>query len=38
VDAGNSTQILNVGGNFLSLGLMFHFLEPEELGQGIAPH
>jgi len=30
VDAANSTRTLNVGGNFLSLGLMFHFLQPEE--------
>jgi Outer membrane protein beta-barrel domain len=30
VDAANSTQSLNVGGNFLSLGLMFHFLQPDE--------
>ena len=28
-----STQKLNVGGNLLSLGLMFHFLEPEEKGK-----
>jgi hypothetical protein len=32
VDAANSTQTLNVGGNLLSLGLMFHFLEPKEDG------
>jgi opacity protein-like surface antigen len=32
VDA-QSTQKLNVGGNLLSLGLMFHFLEPEEKGK-----
>ena len=32
VDAGHSQQNLNVGGNLLSLGLMFHFLEPEEKG------
>jgi hypothetical protein len=38
VDAGNSTQILNVGGNLLSLGLMFHFLQPDEHGQGIGNH
>ena len=30
VDAANSTQSLNVGGNFLAVGLMFHFLQPEE--------
>jgi hypothetical protein len=30
VDAAHSTQSLNVGGNFFSLGLMFHFLQPEE--------
>ena len=30
VDAANSGQSLNVGGNFLALGLMFHFLQPEE--------
>jgi hypothetical protein len=32
VDA-QSTQRLTVGGNLLSLGLMFHFLEPEEKGK-----
>jgi hypothetical protein len=32
VDA-ESTQKLNVGGNLLSLGFMFHFLEPEEKGK-----
>jgi hypothetical protein len=32
VDAPNSTQTLNVGGNFLSVGLMLHFLEPEGSG------
>ena len=32
VDA-QSTQKLNVGGNLISLGLMFHFLEPEEKGK-----
>lgn len=32
VDAGNSTQVLNVGGNLVSLGLMFHFFQPEEKG------
>lgn len=30
VDAANSRLTLNVGGNLLSLGLMFHFLQPEE--------
>lgn len=30
VDAANSTQSLNVGGNFLAVGLLFHFLQPEE--------
>ncbi len=30
VDAANSKQTLNVGGNLLSLGLMLHFLQPEE--------
>lgn len=33
VDAGNSTQVLNVGGNLLSIGVMFHFFEPEEKGR-----
>ena len=37
VDAGNSTQTLNVGGNLLSLGLMFHFLQPDE-HPGMPPH
>lgn len=37
VDAGNSTQVLNVGGNLLSLGLMLHFLEPEEKGHPTTP-
>jgi opacity protein-like surface antigen len=32
VDA-ESTRRLNVGGNLLSLGLMFHFLEPDEKGK-----
>jgi opacity protein-like surface antigen len=32
VDAGNSQRILNVGGNLVSLGLMFHFFQPEEKG------
>lgn len=30
VDAANSQKSLNVGGNFFSVGLMFHFLQPEE--------
>ena len=30
VDAGHSTLNLNVGGNLFSLGLMFHFFQPEE--------
>ena len=32
VDA-QSSERLNVGGNLLSVGLMFHFLEPEEKGK-----
>ncbi len=32
VDAANSTKSLNVGGNFFSVGLMFHYLQPEEKG------
>jgi opacity protein-like surface antigen len=32
VDA-QSTQKLNVGGNLFSLGVMFHFLEPDEKGK-----
>ena len=36
VDAASSTQRLNVGGNLLSLGVMFHFLEPDEHPQ--VPH
>jgi hypothetical protein len=32
VDAGNSTKSLTVGGNFFSVGLMFHFLQPDEKG------
>ena len=32
VDA-QSNQRLNVGGNLLSLGLMFHFLEPDDKGK-----
>ena len=30
VDAANSTQSLNVGGNFLAVGLLFHFHQAEE--------
>lgn len=30
VDAGNSTQSFNVGGNFLSVGLQLHFLQPDD--------
>ena len=30
VDASTSAQMLSVGGNLFSVGLMFHFLEPEE--------
>jgi|SRR5215470_2474242 len=37
VDAQDSQQRLNVGGNLVSLGLMFHFLEPEEKGKPQAP-
>jgi len=33
VDAPNSTRHLNVGGNLFSVGLMFHFLEPDEKGK-----
>jgi len=32
VDAGNSKESLNVGGNFFSVGLVLHFLQPEEKG------
>ena len=32
-----SKQTLNTGGNFFSLGLMFHFLEPDEKGKPQAP-
>jgi len=32
-----SKERLNVGGNLLSLGLMFHFLEPDEKGKPTAP-
>jgi hypothetical protein len=32
VDA-QSTQKVNVGGNLLSVGLMFHFLEPDDKGK-----
>jgi hypothetical protein len=37
VDAANSQRNLNVGGNLLSLGLMFHFLQPEDKGHPQAP-
>jgi hypothetical protein len=33
-----STQVLNVGGNLFSVGLMFHFLEPDDKGKPQAPH
>jgi Outer membrane protein beta-barrel domain len=33
VDAANSSHRLNVGGNLFSVGLMFHFLEPDEKGK-----
>ena len=32
-----STHHLNVGGNLLSVGVMFHFLEPEEKGHPTPP-
>ena len=32
-----STQRLNVGGNLLSLGFMFHFLQPDDPGKPAAP-
>jgi hypothetical protein len=32
-----STRKLNVGGNLFSLGLMFHFLEPDDKGKPQAP-
>jgi hypothetical protein len=38
VDAANSTKNLNVGGNLLSLGLMIHFLQPEEKSFNPNPH
>jgi hypothetical protein len=38
VDAANSMKNLNVGGNLLSLGLMIHFLQPEEKGYTPNPH
>jgi hypothetical protein len=37
LDAANSTQRLNTGGNFFSVGLMFHFLEPDDKGKPQAP-
>jgi len=36
VDA-QSNQKLNVGGNLFSLGLMFHFLEPDDKGKPTGP-
>lgn len=33
----NSQQVLTMGGNLLSLGLLFHFLEPEDKGKPQAP-
>jgi hypothetical protein len=32
-----SSQKLNVGGNLLSLGVMFHFLEPDDKGHPKPP-
>lgn len=32
-----SKERLNVGGNLLSIGLMFHFLEPDDKGKPTAP-
>ena len=32
-----SSQRLNTGGNFFSVGLMFHFLEPDDKGKPQAP-
>jgi hypothetical protein len=32
-----STRQLNTGGNFFSVGLMFHFLQPEDKGKPQAP-
>ena len=37
VDAANSKQTLNVGGNLVAFGLMFHFLDPEDQGHPHAP-
>ncbi|HZX96277.1 MAG TPA: outer membrane beta-barrel protein [Myxococcales bacterium] len=32
-----SKQVLNLGGNMLSLGIMFHFLEPDDKGKPKGP-
>ena len=37
VDAPNSGLKLNVGGNLFSIGLMFHFLQPDEPGKPQGP-
>jgi hypothetical protein len=37
VDFPTSAQSLNVGGNFFSVGLMLHFLEPDDKGHPQAP-
>jgi opacity protein-like surface antigen len=37
VDAANSNQSFNVGGNLLSLGVMFHFLQPDDKGHPQSP-
>ena len=37
VDFPTSTQSLNVGGNFFSVGLMLHFLAPDDKGHPQAP-
>ncbi len=37
VDFPTSTQSLNVGGNFFSVGLMVHFLEPDDKGHPQPP-
>lgn len=37
VDFPTSTQSINVGGNFLSVGLMVHFLEPDDKGHPQPP-
>ena len=33
----SSTQKLNVGGNLFSIGIMFHFLQPDDKGHPQAP-